>query len=306
MVVAVKNRRFDLPDHYYVYGFAKPDGSWFYIGKGKGPRIIKHFSSYNMNQDSWKNRVIKKYGKDNIHKEIFAYFEDEESAYELEEFIISEIGIDNLTNTFATRKDAGFVCKEWSGWERVRQSNTKYSDEQIIECYRLYYEEDLSPYNIEQAVGVPRMYLKKIFAGKARVDLYDTYVVSGLIKDNRNPDKRKAPIVKQLDEAVLRDYYLRVINMEMSVVDAASEIGIAQAYLRQIFNGDIRDFYGFDLRNDKETRSIKTRQRDLRKKKIGWFLDQGFSTAQISKITGHSRSYLHVIKQELEDESLCR
>jgi hypothetical protein len=77
---------------YYVYKHVRlKDDSIFYIGKGKGDRL-----DCSKNRNKYWNNIVKKDGgftskivKDNL---------TEEEAFDLEKKMISEIGIDNLTN----------------------------------------------------------------------------------------------------------------------------------------------------------------------------------------------------------------
>jgi hypothetical protein len=99
---------------YYVYKHIRlKDGSTFYVGKGRGNRIY----AVNGRNDYWK-RIVEKDGgfttllvKENI---------SEEEAFELEKSIISQIGIENLTNMTEggsggdTRK--GFTQDEYDMW----------------------------------------------------------------------------------------------------------------------------------------------------------------------------------------------
>lgn len=300
MVVAVKNRRFDLPDHYYVYGLAKPNGDWFYIGKGKGNRIIKHFQSEEMSKDSYKSRVINKYGKENIHKEIFSYLEDEDAAYELEEFTISEIGLENLANTIPARYMTGEVSKGWDGWKKAVDDMTKYSDDLLVECYRKYFEHGLTAWEISQETGVPREYLNGAFRGKYRKALYAEWIESGRIQDGFETRPVKVLSQRKVSDEDLIELYPRVVAGELSLSDVSDLLGVHSSWLSAIFCGKKRPYLGFNIAQERQVRS-KTYQRELRKSKISWFLDQGYSAPQISRITGHSRSYVHVIKKELEN-----
>jgi hypothetical protein len=89
---------------YYIYALIDPrDNSPYYIGKGMGDRYKKHFCNSTLeNRNPHRSNKIKKLRrlgytpKDHVTK--VATGLSEERAYELEEFIISEIGLENLTN----------------------------------------------------------------------------------------------------------------------------------------------------------------------------------------------------------------
>jgi len=297
-VIEVKNRRFDLPDHYYVYGLARPDGQWFYIGKGKRDRILQHFRSEEMGKPSYKTRVISKYGKDNIHKEIFAYFESEDEAYELEEFIIAQIGLENLTNVIPSRYEVGETSRGWEGWQKFIENQKKYSDDLIVECYKQYFEGGEPPTRISERTGIPRDYLNKVFKGKCRKDLFKEWILSGKIRD-LFPDRTViVDSTRKIVDEDLVSLYPKVVSGELSVREASELLGVHQSWLSAIYRGTKRSYLGFDISKDRVMNS-KTYQRQLRKKKISWFVDQGFTPTQISKITGHSRSYVIGVCKEL-------
>ncbi|AFH22436.1 hypothetical protein OSG_eHP25_00075 [environmental Halophage eHP-25] len=89
---------------FYVYGLFEPiEGNLFdncfYIGKGKGYRKDKHFK-LNKNHNPHKNRKIKKIRRQGSdpYSQVVVDNLSEERAYELEEILIEEIGLSNLTN----------------------------------------------------------------------------------------------------------------------------------------------------------------------------------------------------------------
>ena len=80
---------------YYTYVLYKPCLTPFYIGEGKGMRVLSHFKSSNY-ENVYKRRTIDKY-RDDI-KIAISFCDSKEEARELQDFMILEVGIENLTN----------------------------------------------------------------------------------------------------------------------------------------------------------------------------------------------------------------
>lgn len=88
---------------FYVYGLFKPNPDLdrcFYIGKGCEYRMYLHLTKgFSHNNPYKKNKIekIRRNGKEPYAKKIVDDL-TEDKAYELEEFLIKEIGLENLTN----------------------------------------------------------------------------------------------------------------------------------------------------------------------------------------------------------------
>lgn len=92
---------------FYVYGLFEPKekvDSCFYIGKGTGYRMKKHFWNWCLSEEATgsdekidKIKTLQENGK-NPYPSKIADGLSEDKAYELEEFLIGEIGRENLTN----------------------------------------------------------------------------------------------------------------------------------------------------------------------------------------------------------------
>ena len=82
-----------MENKYYVYIHYNNDKP-FYVGKGTGNR----YKDSNSRNKHW-NNTVNKY--DEIRFQIVSQLINEEDSYELEEFIIKEIGLSNLTNVSA-------------------------------------------------------------------------------------------------------------------------------------------------------------------------------------------------------------
>lgn len=99
---------------YYVYAYLKPDGTPFYVGKGKEDRHLHHLKEAKKlrtkDNNKLKIRTIRKILKQGLEPEI-KFIDtnlDESTAFELEEFLISEIGrIDLGTGTLTNLTSGG-------------------------------------------------------------------------------------------------------------------------------------------------------------------------------------------------------
>lgn len=98
-----------LSGKFYVYVLMYPDGTVFYVGKGKGNRIDQHETEACKGIQSPKCDIIRKIWIEGgeIIKQKVAYFDNEEDAYELEELLIAFFERKNLTNLTNGGEGAG-------------------------------------------------------------------------------------------------------------------------------------------------------------------------------------------------------
>lgn len=104
----------EVDRNYYVYLYLKPDGTTFYVGKGKDDRWKYHLNEARKDNTTDKNnlklntiRKILKSGQEPIVKFVDSNI-SEEQAFELEQFLISEIGrIDLGTGTLTNLTNGG-------------------------------------------------------------------------------------------------------------------------------------------------------------------------------------------------------
>lgn len=174
-------------DKYYVYCLCKPDGTVFYVGKGKGSRINDHFKPSSLKLNTPKTGKIKKYGKD-VKREILCYFDEEYSAYSFEEWLISFYGLESeggvLTNYAKNRFEYSerFITNVSSKGHLHRKK--KYSDEQVISALKMYFEDCQNIQYTSEQTGIPRTYLTYCLRGKKNKVLYNNHV-GKTIKKNR-------------------------------------------------------------------------------------------------------------------------
>lgn len=191
----------------YVYGLLDQNNNLFYIGKGTGSRIYDHENVArrggicSTNNYDLTNKIKSVINDGNeVGYKIFVEGVDEETAYEIEEQKISEIGIDNLCNL----TKGGKGC---SGVEKIREKQSKatkrrWENGDLDTCYAAKWQKNQEGETWEEIHGEEKAKRMKEKMSEANSVSYEERYGERAEEEKR---KRREAIKKAYEEKGLKE-----------------------------------------------------------------------------------------------------
>lgn len=142
---------------HYVYVLMRADGTPFYVGKGKGPRLWRHKRSAENGADAHKDRVIRKEwseGRDALYL-LDSFHAGEASAFVRESQLIRSIGrLDLGAGPLVNVTDGGDGCPNASDDTRARlraNMEQRWQDPELRHRYTVVAREAMKDPSVEAA-----------------------------------------------------------------------------------------------------------------------------------------------------------
>lgn len=304
-------------DKFYVYALFKPqDFNPFYVGKGKGERVNDHFKISNLKKNTPKTGIIKKYGN-KIRREILAYFDNEDSAYAFEEYLISLYGLLSeggyLVNYAKTRFEySDKFISDFSSIGHLSR-NRKYSKELIIDALTKFYINRQTSKQVSRDTGIEENYLGYVLRGvKCKTDFNAFLDINGISETDceliyktacRNSKKAgNRKIQKVSDEDIIKEFNI-FMNGENTIEQIAQRYEVSVKYFDSIFRGIDRSSILIDHERYKKTVNVRNKFTGSIKTSIESLILKGLSCKEVMEKTGISKTSFHRIKNKMKEQS---